>query len=54
LLLRAVRTRAAVKDDTALDDIIVALTDLDILIGQGAWFELIRRAIFLIERAEGR
>jgi hypothetical protein len=54
LLLRAVRTRAAAKDEAALNDIIVALTDLDLFIAEGAWFELVRKAIFLLEKAEGR
>jgi hypothetical protein len=53
LLLRALRTRAAARDDSALNDIIVALTDLDEIIAQGAWLEMVRKAVWLVERAEG-
>jgi hypothetical protein len=53
MLLRAVRVRAAARDDAALDDIVEALADLDEIAAQGAWLKMVRKAAWLVERAEG-
>jgi NADP-dependent 3-hydroxy acid dehydrogenase YdfG len=52
LLMCAVRVRAAARDEDALNDIIVALTDLDEAIAQGTWLALVRKAVWLVERAD--
>jgi hypothetical protein len=53
LLLRAIKTRAATGDLIALGDISQALEDLDRVFAEGVWIELVRKAIWLLERAEG-
>lgn len=51
VMLRAIKERAATKDDASASDISEALENLDDLCAQGAWFELVRRAFWLAERA---
>lgn len=53
LLLRAIRTRAAAGDLIALGDISQALEDLDRVVAEGDWIEFVRKAVWLVERAEG-
>ena len=53
LLLRAIKTRADTGDLIALGDISQALEDLDRVVAEGAWIDFVRKAIWLLERAEG-
>lgn len=53
LLLRAIKTRADTGDLIALGDISQALEDLDRVVAEGVWIEFVRKAIWLLERAEG-
>jgi hypothetical protein len=53
LLLRAIKTRADTGDLIALGDISQALEDLDRMVADGVWIDFVRKAIWLLERAEG-
>lgn len=53
VMLKAIKARAAAKDDDSASDIAEALDNFEEICAQGAWFELVRRAFWLAAKAYG-
>jgi hypothetical protein len=51
VMLKAVKARAATKDDLAAIDIAEALEGFEVFCAQGNYFEVIRRGFWLAARA---